>query len=191
MARQLPFHAFTIKHDRLVNRIVIDIGLSIPFDPNNPPPDDQIDIQSFKALWDTGATGTVLTPTTVQKLGLTPTGVGQSHHAGGISQSFRYLVNLYLPQGVAFSGVQVSDCADTGGFDAIVGMDVIMQGDSVITNHNGHTWLSFRIPSVGTVDYVVEANRTLFAGVGRNSPCPCGVKMPNGRPKKFKECHGA
>ncbi|HEY9586187.1 MAG TPA: preprotein translocase subunit SecA [Candidatus Paceibacterota bacterium] len=29
-----------------------------------------------------------------------------------------------------------------------------------------------------------------FAGVGRNDPCPCGAKHPDGRPKKFKHCHG-
>ena len=26
--------------------------------------------------------------------------------------------------------------------------------------------------------------------VGRNDPCPCGAKHPDGRPKKFKHCHG-
>ncbi|MDO8558236.1 MAG: preprotein translocase subunit SecA [bacterium] len=27
--------------------------------------------------------------------------------------------------------------------------------------------------------------------VGRNDPCPCGAKQPDGRPKKYKKCHGA
>jgi preprotein translocase subunit SecA len=26
--------------------------------------------------------------------------------------------------------------------------------------------------------------------VGRNDPCPCGAKKPDGRPVKFKHCHG-
>lgn len=26
--------------------------------------------------------------------------------------------------------------------------------------------------------------------VGRNEPCPCGAKQPNGKPIKFKKCHG-
>jgi len=26
--------------------------------------------------------------------------------------------------------------------------------------------------------------------VGRNDPCPCGATHPDGRPKKFKHCHG-
>jgi preprotein translocase subunit SecA len=26
--------------------------------------------------------------------------------------------------------------------------------------------------------------------VGRNDPCPCGAKHPDGRPVKYKHCHG-
>ena len=25
---------------------------------------------------------------------------------------------------------------------------------------------------------------------GRNDPCPCGAKWPDGTPKKYKDCHG-
>ena len=28
------------------------------------------------------------------------------------------------------------------------------------------------------------------AKVGRNDPCPCGAKHPDGRPIKYKKCHG-
>ncbi|MEK7195370.1 MAG: preprotein translocase subunit SecA [Patescibacteria group bacterium] len=30
----------------------------------------------------------------------------------------------------------------------------------------------------------------LFGKVGRNEPCPCGAKKPDGRPIKYKHCHG-
>lgn len=181
--RQIPFHAFTLKYPGIARRIVVDIKLSIAFDPNNPPPIGQIQLLPVKALWDTGATGSVVTPKTATTLGLISTGIKNSNTAGGIRQAKTYVVNIYLPQGVAFPGIQVSDCVDTGGFDAILGMDIIAQGDSVISNYNGHTWLTFRYPSSGAVDYVVDANQT-FAGVSRNAPCPCG----SGR--KYKKCHG-
>jgi preprotein translocase subunit SecA len=29
-----------------------------------------------------------------------------------------------------------------------------------------------------------------FGNVGRNDPCPCGAKYPDGQPKKYKHCHG-
>lgn len=37
--------------------------------------------------------------------------------------------------------------------DIIIGMDVISKGDLSITNYAGKTVLSFREPSMGTVDY--------------------------------------
>ena len=29
-----------------------------------------------------------------------------------------------------------------------------------------------------------------FNNIGRNDPCPCGAKKPDGYPVKFKHCHG-
>ena len=187
-----PFRAFTLKHNgRLVNRIVIDIGLSLPFDPAHGSPPG-LTILPVKALWDTGATGSVVTPATIAALGLISTGTAQTSTANGVRLASTYLVNLYLPQKVAFPGLLVTDCSDTQGFGAIIGMDVMSQGDSTISNHKGETWLSFRVPSSGGVDYVVESNRAAYAGAGRNDPCPCGQIDPNsGRPKKYKKCHGA
>ncbi len=86
-------------------------------------------------------------------------------------------------EGVA--AVQVTECPDIAGqFGAIIGMDVITLGDLSITNLNGQTWMTFRIPSYAATDYVEEWQRSVSAGVGRNDPCPCG----SGR--KFKKCHG-
>jgi uncharacterized protein YecA (UPF0149 family) len=62
-------------------------------------------------------------------------------------------------------------------------MDVICIGDFAITNVSGQTWMSFRTPSSETIDYVVQVNKTKYAGVGPNDPCPCGSG------KKFKKCH--
>ena len=30
-----------------------------------------------------------------------------------------------------------------------------------------------------------------FDNVGRNDPCPCGAKDEDGKPRKYKKCHGA
>ncbi|MBI4193081.1 MAG: preprotein translocase subunit SecA [Candidatus Colwellbacteria bacterium] len=35
-----------------------------------------------------------------------------------------------------------------------------------------------------------ELPREVLAQTGRNDPCPCGAKHPDGRPVKFKKCHG-
>lgn len=101
-----------------------------------------------------------------------------------------YLVNVYLPNMVAIPGLVVSEFEEIAQFGMIIGMDVIALGDFSITNHGNETWASFRVPSVDHIDYVADANRATFAGVGRNDPCPCGKKDISGRSVKFKKCHG-
>jgi hypothetical protein len=112
-------------------------------------------------------------------------------HAGGTSSSPTCLVNFLLPNGVGIIGVFVTQFVTDPDFDAIIGMDIITLGDFSVTNVMGKTWMSFRTPSCVAIDYVAEANRIIFAGVGRNEPCPCGKKKETGQRIKFKYCHGA
>lgn len=112
------------------------------------------------------------------------------NHAGGSSLSNTYLVNLHLPNGVGIVGVPVTELGETTLFGVIVGMDIIIRGDFAITNTNGQTWVSFRVPSIQGIDYVQEAQKIRYAGVGRNDPCPCGKTDAIGKPIKFKKCHG-
>jgi preprotein translocase subunit SecA len=46
-------------------------------------------------------------------------------------------------------------------------------------------------PSIGRAAAPAPPARTpAGAKVGRNEPCPCGAKNPDGTPKKYKKCHG-
>jgi hypothetical protein len=183
-------HAFTVKHEGLANRIITPLGISKVFDPKNPP-EEIPPYSNTSALWDTGATNSCVTKAVADRVGLIPTGSGFVDHAGGRTERNRYTVNFLLPNRVGVAGVQVTECdSPPGGFGAIVGMDVIMQGDFTITNLNHKTWMTFRIPSIQQVDYVIESNRINYAGVKRNDPCPCGKKDINGNPVKFKKCCG-
>ena len=180
-------HCFTLKHNGLANRIITPVHVSGPFDPTTPPvPSPKL--VKVHALWDTGATQSVITEATATSLGLIATGKKLVHHAGGKGEYNTHLVNFFLPNQVGVAGVLVSECPDiVGPFGAIVGMDIIMRGDLAITNHNGQTWVSFRYPSMHAVDYVDEFNRMqqrFAVKVGRNEPCPCGSG------KKYKKCHG-
>lgn len=110
------------------------------------------------------------------------------NHAGGSSQTNTYVVNFFLPNKVGLIGICVSECPNiAGNFGAIIGMDIITQGDLSLTNVNQQTCMTFRIPSIGTIDYVDEAKRLKSlpdTSIGRNAPCPCG----SGR--KYKKCCG-
>ena len=44
------------------------------------------------------------------------------------------------------------------GIDILIGMDIISKGDFAISNYNGKTQFSFRLPSQQDVDYKSEYN---------------------------------
>ena len=128
------------------------------FDPATTAADKQPALESFACIWDTGASGSVITAAVVAKCGLKPITMVKVQGAyGGITDRNVYLVNIGLPNGVLLPGVQVTE-GEMSGFDVLIGMDVITLGDFSVTNQNGNTVFSFRIPSLHTIDYVKEAN---------------------------------
>ena len=68
-----------------------------------------------------------------------------------------YLINLFLPNNAALKALRVSE-GSIAGADMLIGMDVIGMGDFAITNCNGFTWWTFRIPSIEGIDFVEEIN---------------------------------
>ena len=187
--------ALTVRGNGVSNRIISPVGVSLPL--HAPPIGQMVPMQLVGrvydtfALWDTGATHSVVTKQTAANLGLQPISIVRSAHAQGISEVNAYLVDLHLPNKVSISSIQVTECADNDGhFGVIIGMDIITLGDFIITTHNKITTMSFRCPSLHQVDYVEEINRQNrgFAPSGkkmeRNEPCWCGSG------KKHKHCHG-
>lgn len=184
------FRAFTLKFDGRVNRIISDVSVCAGFDPGQPP-EPLPEFITTRALWDTGATGSCISPEVSERLKLTPVGKARVNHAGGGGETDIFLVNLLLPNRVQVAGVAASQLRGTHDFGAIIGMDIISSGDFAITHAGGRACMSFRIPPCQTIDYVAAANAVQFAKVGRNDPCPCGRKSDNGAPVKYKHCHGA
>lgn len=185
------FQSVTIKAETKLREIISEIGISLPNDPNvvnnNPFIKDDPRIFKTRALWDTGATGCVVTKKTALSLNLQPVGMSFVSHANGTTPANVYLIDIFLPNMVIVPAVRVTECDDgVGNFGVIIGMDVITSGDFAITNVGDKTTISFRIPSIQTIDYNEEAQRfkdLKFKGE-RNKPCPCGSR------KKYKNCHG-
>jgi hypothetical protein len=110
------------------------------------------------------------------------------NHAAGTSIENTYLVDIFLPNKIRIRDVDVTECAEqAGNFGVIIGMDVITLGDFAITNVGGKSIVSFRYPSIKTIDYV-EENKQIrikeLKTLGRNAACPCGSG------KKVKDCCG-
>lgn len=107
-----------------------------------------------KAQWDTGATGTCISKEVVTQLGLQPTGMINVQTPSGIGTMNKYMVNLILNNEVKIMNLVVMD-SEIGnqGIDVLIGMDIISVGDFAVSNFDGKTQFSFRIPSQEHVEY--------------------------------------
>ena len=107
-----------------------------------------------KAIWDTGAYGSVISPKVAEELGLIPVGVKPIQTANGIYEAYAYVVDVMLPNRLVIHGVEVSE-SNLKVCDALIGMDIISMGDMKVTN-KPTTKFIFRIPAEGDTPLVAE-----------------------------------
>lgn len=143
--------AFTVKsHGGLLRVLITDVNVHLP---------GSLKYSPIKAIWDTGASGSAITKKVAQQLGLVATGMAQVNTANGIATQNTYTIDIGLPNKVIIQGIIATEIdALAAGCDALIGMDVITLGDFSITNHNGSTCMSFRVPSGHEIDYVKNLN---------------------------------
>jgi|WetSurMetagenome_2_1015567.scaffolds.fasta_scaffold181640_2 hypothetical protein len=182
----IPSSGFTVRSENIINCLTTaaKVGCAVI-------PPAQPDMDSYKeyiAIWDTGATGSVISQKVVSDCGLKATGMVEVSTAGGIFKVNTYIISLILPCNVIFPFLRVTEAPLTGS-DLLIGMDVISRGDFSISNFNGKTIFCFRTPSIQDIDFNPDYNLknpdTCYSGISRNGPCPCGSG------KKYKKCHGA
>ena len=147
----------TVSNAGILRVLKNECTVSEAWNPGGPEPAPSM--LGFTALWDTGATQSVISQNVVDSCGLVPTGITDVHHAQGIVKDVPvFLVNIGLPNRVAFVGVRVTKGVFPGA-DVLIGMNIISRGDFAVTNRDGRTKFSFRIPSQADIDFVVEDRR--------------------------------
>lgn len=175
---------FTSKYKGISNVLMNKVGVARAFAPPEPSP--TLIPKNFHAIWDTGATNTVITQKVVQECDLRTTGMTWTHHAQGVTLANTYLVSIFLPNKVVFGQIRATEGILPQQADVLIGMDIIARGDFAVTNYDGKTVFSFRMPSVEQIDFVEQLRKRRPARVppkvGRNAPCPCGSG------KKYKNC---
>lgn len=177
--------AFTTDYPGLARVLMTVVRVGLPVADIAELRDGKIAIKEYQAIWDTGATNSTVTQKVVEELGLRPTGVIESRHAGGKSSVNTYLVSITVPNGVVFRQVRVSEVklipddnqSDNQQPQLLIGMDIIGTGDFAVTNLNGKTTMTFRFPSSVRLDFVPDSkihnvleakkNKRPFRGVGR------------------------
>ncbi|MBI2096269.1 MAG: retropepsin-like domain-containing protein [Candidatus Taylorbacteria bacterium] len=160
----MQHHAFTTRYNGRARVLHNTVGVCLPFTQEEAKT-QQIELKKYLAIWDTGATHSAITKKVVDDLGLKPTGVRETRHADGKSINNTYLVNITLPNGVMVGQVRVTEVklipddntSNERQPQLLIGMDIIGLGDFAVTNTEGKTVLSFRVPSVEEIDFVPRA----------------------------------
>ena len=113
----------------------------------------------FSAIWDTGATGSMISQAVIDACGLKQIDTVNISHAQGTTKDVPvFLVDVYLPNRVAVIDLRVAR-VELRNVDVLIGMDIINRGDFAVTNLGGNTKFSFRMPSQADIDFVVEDNK--------------------------------
>ena len=179
-------YCFTSVSSGIANVLINEVSLTAAYFP--PTPSKNIIYRKFFAIWDTGATNTIITEQVVKDCGLKPIGMAKAYHAGGATEDVNvYLVNIRLPNAVEVYNLRVTEGKLRGQANVLVGMDIMNKGDFAVTNYNGKTVFSFRIPSTERIDFIEQLPERkspvkVPPKVGRNDPCPCNSG------KKYKNC---
>lgn len=145
----------TIQFGGRVLEIATEAKISKAYDAVRMPGISHPPYESCKAVWDTGAMSTVITPAIAKKLGLNSLGFVKMQHANGVSLVNTYMINLLLPNKMEVHSLYVMEGAMTD-TDILIGMDIITLCDFAITNKNGKTTFSFDIPSTRFTDYTIQ-----------------------------------
>lgn len=173
-----PLSAFTLKATGIARVLESRVKVTESANPSTSPVSDN----DFLAIWDTGATNSVITKKVVDALGLAPTGIVEVHGVHGKDDRYKYIVSIQLPNNIRVRDIEVTD-GELGGADVLIGMDIIALGDFAVSNYQGKTTFTFRTPSYAETDYVALINKFNEEG-DKYAPCPCGSG------KKWKFCHG-
>jgi len=185
--------SFTTTFDRITRVLKNEVHVSKAFDLSlalKPLSPENLGAKKFVAIWDTGATGTVINQKVINECGLKPIGIAEVSTANKKRLSSVYLISIFLPNRVSFPQLRVTE-GTISEADVLIGMDIMTRGDFAVTNSDGRTTFSYRRPSAERIDFVEESRKArgplhprALRKVGRNDPCPCGSG------KKYKNCCG-
>src|SRR5271154_6452440 len=102
----MPRRSFTGSAEGLLRELAFDCRIAEGFAAKDPAGHEPF--HKFRAIFDTGATNSVITQRVVDTCGAKQISLARVHHADGESISEVYLVTIVLPNGVRFPLVRVT-----------------------------------------------------------------------------------
>lgn len=100
--------AFTVRYRGLTADLVTEIHFGEPSEISRNSPDSAM-VAFNQALWDTGASNSVISPAVIDKLSLTPIDRTIVNTVNGPRPSNVYLVSIGLPNRIMIPSVRVTD----------------------------------------------------------------------------------
>ena len=144
MANGKPFHhAFRMQYPCITSVLITECQVASPSAVDQNP---EKQFFPFKAIWDTGATNSVITDNVAKKVSLLPTGMTEAHGVHGKCNVNTFIVDILLPNRVCIPNVRVSEGKLLDNIDILIGMDIIQLGDFAISNADGKTIFSYCLP---------------------------------------------
>ena len=101
---------------------------------------------TIHAIWDTGASKTVITHRLMSQLTLTPIATEMVHGVNSQQMVDVVAMSIKLPNGLLIPDIRVFVCDIPSPIDMLIGMDIIGLGDFHISNTGGHTLFSLVNP---------------------------------------------
>ena len=98
------------------------------------------------AIWDTGASQTVITHRLMSQLNLIPIDTKVVHGINSKQTVDVVAITIKLPNGLLIPDIRVFVCDIPPPIDMLIGMDIIQLGDFYISNTGNCTLFSFVIP---------------------------------------------
>ena len=149
--------AFTVHlPDDHRHAVIFEIQIGVPVPIDGYPKDRRINVKSM-ALIDTGATGSCISRRFAEVAQLKSFKMGKVLGAHGVSVVPVYRVDVFLPNGIFFTNMDVAEFYGGNDFDFIIGMNILRMGDMALTNSQGETVFSFRVPPAEThINFVQE-----------------------------------
>jgi hypothetical protein len=117
--------------NRIVTKLMVEQSGNTPF--------------AVDALWDTGSTNCCISNTLAQAMSLTVVGTHEVVGFTGKREQPIYTLTLTFGDGLMVENVSVVGIDTSQSFNFIVGMDIILQGDLLITQVNGEHFFTFRL----------------------------------------------
>lgn len=140
--------AFTITYNNIVDRLISSATIIY----------NGVEYRTDLAQWDTGSAVTSVSKNIVKMLNLKSIGCIKMNSPNGSGYVNEYELDIRLHnEAICAHGLKVvdSEIADQG-IDLLIGMDIIKYGDFSVSNVDGNTVFSFRVPSTRRIDYVKE-----------------------------------